>query len=50
MQLGDEPFEPGTARRVGFVFVSEEGLQKMKEAGHFYLWDGGFVGEATVVA
>ena len=50
MQLGDEPFPPGTERRVGFVFLTQEGSQKVKIAGRFYLWDGGFVGEGTVVA
>ncbi len=49
MQLGDEPFEPGTERRVGFVFLSDEGAETMKRAGRFYLWDGRFVGEASVV-
>jgi hypothetical protein len=49
MQLGDEPFEPGTERRVGFIFLTQEGLETIKEAGRFYLWEGSFVGEATVV-
>ncbi len=50
MQLGDEPFEPGTARRVGFVFLTEDGASTMKRAGRFFLWDGRFVGEASVVS
>jgi hypothetical protein len=48
--LGDEPLYPGEARRLGFVFLS--GLQAadaIRQAGRFYLWEGGFVGEATVV-
>lgn len=49
MQLGEEPFTPGTERRVGFRFLTAEGLREMKEAGHFYLWGGRFIGEATVV-
>lgn len=47
--IGDEPFEPGTARRVGFVFLSPEGAEAMRSAGHFYLWEMGFIGEADVV-
>jgi hypothetical protein len=49
LQLDDEPFHPGTRRRVGFIFLSAEGAETMKRAGHFYLWEGGFVGEATIV-
>jgi hypothetical protein len=49
MQLGDQVFEPGTSRRVGFVFLSKESAEAARRAGHFYLWDGGFVGEATVL-
>jgi hypothetical protein len=49
LQLGDEPFAPGTERRVGFVFLWPEGAETMKRAGHFYLWEGRFIGEAQVV-
>jgi hypothetical protein len=49
LQLGDEPFAPGTERRVGFVFLSPEAAETMKRAGHFYLWKGRFIGEAVVV-
>ena len=49
LQLGDEPFAPGTRRRVGFVFLWPEGAKTMKRAGHFYLWEGRFIGEAQVV-
>jgi hypothetical protein len=48
--LGDRPLEPGAKRRVGFVFLSEEGAEAMRQAGTFYLWEGGFIGEAKVVA
>ena len=44
-----EPFEPGTVRRVGFVFLSPEGLRTMRAAGRFLLWEGRFVGEAVVI-
>jgi len=48
--LGDTPMEPGEQRRVGFVFLSgEEVAVIMREAGTFYLWEGGFIGEAKVV-
>jgi hypothetical protein len=49
MQLGEQPFTPGAERRVGFRFLTPEGLQEMKEAGRFFLWGGRFIGEATVV-
>jgi hypothetical protein len=49
MQLADEPFKPGTERRVGFVFLTEDGAETMKQAGRFFLWGGRFAGEATVV-
>src|SRR5205823_3402943 len=49
LQLGDEPLEPGSERRVGFIFLSPEGADTMRRAGHFYLWERRFIGEATVV-
>jgi hypothetical protein len=48
LQLGDEPFMPGSERRIGFVFLSSEGAETMRRAGHFYMWDGRFIGEATI--
>jgi hypothetical protein len=48
--LGDTPIGPGERRRLGFVFLSgEEAAVIMREAGTFYLWEGGFIGEAKVV-
>jgi hypothetical protein len=47
--LGDEPLAPGDRRRLGFVFLSPESAAIFKAAGSFYLWEGGFVGEAIVV-
>lgn len=48
--LGDTPLEPGTQRRLGFVFLSgEHAAEIMQSAGKFYLWEGGFIGEAIVV-
>ena len=47
--LGDDPLYPGEERRVGFFFLSPEGADTMLRAGHFYLWEGGFIGEAEVV-
>lgn len=49
MQLGDEPFEPGTKRMVGLVFLSREGLSEVQKAGRFYLYESRFIGEAKVV-
>ena len=49
LQLGDEPLQPDDERRVGFVFLSDDGAERMKQAGRFYLWDGRFIGEAAVV-
>jgi hypothetical protein len=48
MQL-TTPFEPGTERRVGFVFLTSEGAETMRKAGKFFLWDGRIVGEAAIV-
>lgn len=46
----EEPLRPGDTRRVGFYFLSgEEAANVMREAGNFYLWEGGAVGEASVV-
>ena len=47
--LGDEPINPGESRRLGFVFLAPEGLEAISRAGSFYLWEGRFIGEATVV-
>jgi len=48
-QLGARWLELGETRRVGFVFLSTEGAEAIKNAGKFYLWEGGFIGEAMVV-
>ena len=49
LQLGGTPLHPGDQRKVGFVFLTPEGAAAMREAGTFYLWEGRFIGEATVV-
>ena len=42
---------PGGRRRLGFVFLhEEEAVSALRLAGTFYLWEGRFIGEATVVA
>ena len=47
----NEPLNPGEQRgRVPFVFLSPEGADAMRQAGHFYLWEGGFIGEVVVVS
>jgi hypothetical protein len=48
--LRDEPLYPGDKRDLGFVFFSgQEAADALKEAGSFYLWEGCFIGEATVI-
>jgi hypothetical protein len=47
--LGDAPLAPGESRRLGFVFLSgEETVTMFRRAGSFFLWEGGFIGEAVV--
>ena len=48
--LGSEPMHPGERRRIGFVFLTSEGADAMRKAGKFYIWNGRFFGEATIVA
>jgi hypothetical protein len=48
-QLGDLPLNPGDERRLGFVFFTEEDADVMRQAGRFYLWEGGVIGVANVV-
>jgi hypothetical protein len=50
MQFTGSPFEPGTERRVGLAFLSDQGAQAIRNARRFYVWDGRFVGEGIVVA
>jgi hypothetical protein len=46
----DAPLQPGESRDgVPFVFLRAEGGEVMRSAGHFYLWELRFLGEATVV-
>lgn len=46
----DEPLQPGEKRAgVPFVFLSPEGAEAIRKAGHFFLWEGRFIGEAAVV-
>jgi len=48
--IGDDPLLPGDCRRLGFYFLSyEEAVPGVRQAGRFYLWEGGFIGEAEVV-
>jgi hypothetical protein len=48
--LGDTAIRPGEGRRLGFVFLSGEKTAKLFwDAGKFFLWEGGFIGEAIVV-
>jgi hypothetical protein len=47
--LLDEPLGPGQSRRVGVYCLSDEGARALENAQKFYLWEGGFIGEAQVV-
>jgi hypothetical protein len=48
--LGEEPLLPGGQRPLGFHFVTgDEAGAIMRKAGLFYLWEGRFIGEATVL-
>ncbi|MBO9525738.1 MAG: hypothetical protein J7517_06350 [Sphingobium yanoikuyae] len=48
--LGEDSLHPGDKRRLGFYFLSgESAAAKMRQAAHFYLWEGKFIGEAIVV-
>ncbi|HEX5245389.1 MAG TPA: hypothetical protein VFW23_19160 [Tepidisphaeraceae bacterium] len=48
--LGDRPMKLGETRRVGFAFlIADKAVPILKSAGTFYLWSGGFFGEATLV-
>jgi hypothetical protein len=41
---------PGERRRLGFVFLSgADATAVLRRAETFYLWEGRFIGEATVV-
>lgn len=41
---------PGEIRRLGFYLLSyQKAVPLMRNAGRFYLWDGGFIGEAMVI-
>lgn len=47
--IGEEPLLPGETRQLGFIFLShEEAVPILLTAGRFFLWNGRFVGEATV--
>lgn len=48
--LGGQSFAPGDERRLGFVFLSADAPQALRDAGRFYLWEGRIIGEATVVS
>lgn len=48
--LDAAPLLPGERRRLGFYFLShEEAVPLMRSVGRFYLWEGGFIGEAMVI-
>lgn len=48
--LDEEPLLPGDRKHLGFYFLSgDEAADIMRRAGRFYLWEGGFIGEAVVL-
>lgn len=47
--LGVTPLLPGDRRRLGHIFRTEDGLERMKAAGRFFLWEGKVIGESVVV-
>lgn len=47
--LGPESLAPGESRRIGISCLTPAGAAELRAAGHFYLWEMGFIGEATVV-
>ncbi len=48
--LRDAPLHPGETRALGFVFLSgDAAVHALREAGHFYLWEGRFIGEGRVI-
>lgn len=48
--LGDSTLAPGETRQLGFVFLSgDEAVAQFRNSGVFYLWEGGFIGEAKIV-
>jgi hypothetical protein len=49
--LQGQPLSPGDTRRVGMIFLSgEKAAGILREAGKFFLWELGIIGEATVIA
>jgi hypothetical protein len=47
--VGQPPLLPGGRRRIPCRFTHEASLDAVNSAGRFYIWDGGFVGEADIV-
>jgi len=46
--FGGDPILSGERRRVGFAFLTPEGARAIAEARQFFLWEGRFIGEASV--
>ena len=47
--LGDDALFPGHRRRLGFLFLTSAGRDAIKQAGRFYLWELGIIGEGSVI-
>jgi hypothetical protein len=41
--------KPGETRRLGFIPLSDDAADVLSQAATFYIWEGGIIGEATVV-
>ena len=47
----EQPLAPGERCLVGFVFLAgNEAADALRKSGTFFLWEGRFIGEATVIA
>lgn len=45
------PLHPGERRRLGFAFLTpDSAVPIFSQAERFYLWDGRFIGEGTIVS
>ena len=47
--LEDEALCPGQQRRLGMVFLTPEGAEAVRNTAKFFLWEGRFIGEGSVV-
>jgi len=48
-QLGDVLIAPGETKRVNCFFIHRPSFEVFMNAKKFYIWEGRFVGEATLI-